>query len=100
MGYLTRFVIETDPENDELWEKLRQDDELGEVFIEGRVTAKWYSHERDLKDLSLKYPEVLFTVYGEGEESGDIWRKYFKNGKMQVCKAVITFPEFDEAKME
>lgn len=62
--------------------------------------TKWYDHEKDMKTYSQKYPEVLFILSGEGEESGDIWRKYFKNGRVQTCKAKITFDEFDESKLK
>jgi hypothetical protein len=41
-------------------------------------------------------PDVLFTLSGEGEESGDIWRKYYKNGKCQTTAAVIQLDDFDE----
>ena len=60
---------------------------------------KWYIHEQDMKELSKIYPETTFLLEGEGEDSEDIWRKYFKNGKMQVCKAEIVFPAFDESKL-
>lgn len=70
-------------------------------FINGRAdSCKWYDHEEDLKRVSERFPTVLFTLSGEGEESGDIWRKYFKDGKMQKCEAKITFDEFDEAKLK
>ena len=47
-------------------------------------TCKWYEHEAELKSFSAKHPNVLFTLHGEGEETGDIWDKYFLNGKCQV----------------
>jgi hypothetical protein len=61
--------------------------------------CSWYEHEKDLNDFSRKYPDVLFELYGEGENPGDMWKKYFRNGKMQVCKAELTFPPFDEKKL-
>lgn len=61
--------------------------------------VKWYYHEEDMKDLSLKFPEIVFVLRGEGEDNDDTWYKYFKNGKMQSCYAVITFDEYDESKL-
>lgn len=61
--------------------------------------CKWYNHEDELRAFSLRYPDVVFVLRGEGEDSGDIWIKYIKNGKCQVCKAMIVFDEFDEAKL-
>jgi beta-glucanase (GH16 family) len=62
--------------------------------------CKWYDHERHVAMISKKYPNVVFKLIGEGEESGDMWAKYFKNGMIQVCKAKITYDEFDENKLE
>jgi hypothetical protein len=62
-------------------------------------SCKWYDHESDMALFSKKYPESLFVLKGEGEESGDIWIKYFLNGKMQRAEAKITFEEFDESKL-
>lgn len=68
------------------------DDNFGEE-------VKWYDHEEDMKAFSRKFPAVLFTLNGEGEESGDVWVKYFKNGKMQASKAEIKLAAFDPAKL-
>ena len=62
--------------------------------------TKWYEHEEDMKRVSKAFPETLFILEGNGEEKGDIWRKYFKNGKVQVSKIVISFDAFDEKKLK
>jgi hypothetical protein len=61
--------------------------------------AKWYSHEEDMRELSKKYPDLVFQIKGEGEESGDLWIEYYKNGKMQEAPAKIVYDDFDETKL-
>lgn len=70
------------------------------LFLESGEETKWYEHEEDMKFLSLQFPEVLFKLHGEGEENGDVWDKYFMNGKMQHCHAIMTIPPFDKSKLE
>jgi len=62
-------------------------------------SCKWYDHETDMKRLSEQFPNVVFTLNGRGEESGDVWVKYFKNGKMQSSKAEIKLDTFDPKKL-
>jgi hypothetical protein len=61
--------------------------------------CKWYEHVEEMKKMSLAFPNVLFTLAGEGEESGDVWRKYFLNGKVQVSKIKMEFDPFDPIKL-
>jgi len=60
---------------------------------------KWNNHEDDMLSYSEKHPKVLFLLSGNGENQGDLWKKYFKNGKMQESRAVITYEEYDENKL-
>lgn len=61
---------------------------------------KWYEHEKDMRWLSLKTPNIVWSLHGEGEETGDLWQKYFKNGKMQVAQARIEYDDYDEKELK
>lgn len=61
--------------------------------------TKWYDYQSDLVEFSKQFPEWLFTLKGEGEESGDIWKLYVLNGKSQKAEARIVFDEFDHNKL-
>ena len=63
-------------------------------------TCKWYDQEQDMKIFSEKFPTVIFKLQGAGEDMGDLWVKYFKNGKMQKCIAIISYEEYDESKLK
>jgi len=47
----------------------------------------------------LKYPDILFTLEGKGEESDDLWISYYQNGKAQHCQAEIVYPEYNPLMM-
>lgn len=78
----------------------KEGDYLASAYRGYGQSMKWYDHVKDMKALSQQFPTVLFTLKGEGEEAGDLWIKYFRNGKMQECRAEIVFPPFDEAKLK
>lgn len=63
-------------------------------------SCKWYSYEQEMREFSKSYPNWLFQLDGEGEESGDIWRKYFVNGKMQDANARTVYDDFDADKLQ
>ena len=65
-----------------------------------RVSCKWYEHQTDLALFSKKYPDLLFILRGEGEEPGDLWVFFAKNGKAYKDKAKIVFEEFDAKKLK
>ncbi len=96
MGYRTRFELEIIENNNT---EIDYAEEIGELSDYGDCfddEIKWYDHEEHMKEYSKKYPETVFCLKGEGDENDDIWAKYFKNGKMQVCKAKIIFDDYSE----
>lgn len=103
MGYYTRYELTVTPELDIAFIQNRIDggrdlDDLEELSDE---TTKWYEHEKDMRALSKDYPDHLFQLDGRGEEQGDVWRKYFKDGKMQKWVPEEQEPEpFDETKLK
>jgi len=69
-------------------------------FGETENSCKWYDWKEDLKELSNRYQGFLFELIGVGEETEDIWKAFFLNGKCQLCPGRIVFEEFDIAKMK
>ena len=68
--------------------------------VDGHLNGvKWYDYDEHLLKISKQFPDDVITLYGTGEEDGDIWRTYYKNGKSQYAKAVITFAPYDESKL-
>lgn len=74
-------------------------DNTCDFYFDMSDADKWYDHDKEMTELSLKFPETLFYLYGEGEECGDSWYTYYKNGKMQHCPAIITYDKYDESKL-
>lgn len=121
MGYYTRFKLNTinnkykvsdiicymkkaSHESDAYYPFKREfDDYLFDESISDfemdSVESKWYEHHEEMIELSKRFPETIFCLYGDGEENGDTWYKYYKNGKSQYCPAKITYDEYDESKL-
>lgn len=100
MGYYTYHTLTVlEGYNDEInhEEEIGKAIDFAEVFDE---SSKWYDMEIDMKKYSLKHPEVLFSIEGEGEESRDLWKSFFKNGKSFTAKTEIVFEEYNENKLQ
>ena len=118
MGYYTRFELSHDSVDVEVTKAIYEaigsfgessdiDIAIGLVDCNERSTVygpsqgtKWYEHDEDMKELSSKFPEILFTLEGKGEEVGDLWRNYYMGGKMQLGETTITYAPFDPNKLE
>jgi hypothetical protein len=100
MGYYTNYkleIIEGDDYEIDHEEEISNLTDYNDVFDEG---IKWYEHDTDMLKHSKAYPNTLFKLIGEGEDSDGLWYKYYKNGKMQYCPAIITYDEYDESKLK
>ena len=104
MGYYTHHTLEVPYENEGLISVFREECEGAVYAIDDNgyceESTKWYDHEKDLRKFSKKHPDVIFTLKGEGEESGDLWVEYYKAGKMQRCKAKIVYDDYDDSELE
>ena len=104
MAYLTTYTLKTHKSDKCISEILSQvkKSDFEEMFFaiseQGRTkeSCSWYDHEGDIIKLSLLFPDTIFDLHGSGEESGDIWHKYFFRGKVQRCRAIITFDEYNQ----
>lgn len=57
---------------------------------------KWYDWEKDLVNVSKRWPHLMFDINGEGEEATDLWRARIRNGESEIVRAKIVFPEFEK----
>jgi len=113
MGYYTAFSLElktasgnnlfSHPDPDPIIAELRGENKEAEYCLDvdglTEETGKWYDVDSDMKAFSLKHPDVVFVMSGEGEESGDMWTNYFHNGKMQECRVKISYPPYDPSEL-
>jgi hypothetical protein len=113
MGYLTRFELTT---SDRDGAKSRETCEtcghkssvshveniikINDGYSPFGDDTKWYNHHDQMIEYSKRFPDVVFTLSGEGEESDDIWKKYYKDGKSQTEYAEIQVAGFNVDKLE
>ena len=99
MGYYTKYELEVKEETRTDIDHEKEICDIVDYKYLFEDATKWYDHEKDMRDYSKKYPRTLFILSGIGEESPDLWRRYFKNGKMQDTKAIITYVKYEESKL-
>lgn len=106
MGYYTKYLVKIlnadgSPDTSNVWDWLHTNDkELFETVNHSGDECKWYEHDNDMRKLSIRFPDSVFILSGEGEESGDVWKKYYMNGSLQEARGIITFDDFDPNKLD
>lgn len=108
MGYYTQFLITWDKHEDETIDQAIEkkfneitgidEESFGwsyDVWDGDKKTysitfnAKWYNWKKDMNELSRAYPDMIFRVTGDGEESGDFWKSIWKDGCYEIQYAEI-----------
>lgn len=115
MGYYTSYTIQaTGLENNLPISEERADamkerlEAISGYTFEGDIrenlytseSIKWYDCCRDMNQMSKEFPDLLFIVYGDGEETEDLWYCYHANGMFQFDEAEIRFAGFNQSKLE
>lgn len=91
---LAKIIYEIGPQPTE--EEIKYINEVNGVYDVLSDSMKWYEHEGDMCKLSEMFPELYFTLEGDGEESDDYWRKLFHNGELiGTVDGEIYYPDFD-----
>ena len=103
MGYYTKYKLTVTGDYNKVAKAIEDKNAPERIKIAlGNYSdsMKWYDYNEDVWKYSKKHPEVLFTLTGEGEDSGDLWIMWTKNGK-QIRKVVeIIWPTLNEDELE
>jgi hypothetical protein len=88
-----------DPISEELTDEILEKLDIGylqDVFTDGnQITSDFASlddYEDGLRKISLEYPDVLFTIKGDGENTTDLWHGLACNGKYKEKEVEIVYP--------
>ena len=54
---------------------------------------KWYDAVDFFIDLSAHFPNIVFSIMGDGEDYEDNWKLYAKDGQTQCVDGVMAYPE-------
>lgn len=105
MGYYTNFSLNLSGVKAGWRDRLEDEIARMDIFKDGNIEdgyfacAKWYGVESDMLLLSARFPDVLFELEGDGEDSDDHWLHYYKGGQAMHNGIEIVRHEFDETRL-
>lgn len=105
MGYMTSYSLTVLDAHNSVLEAISDEVDRMDVFEEGNAQdgwfswTTWYDWEEDMVLLSRRFPDVLFRLHGDGDDSEDLWDAYFLGGRMQMCPGKIVYDDFDPEKL-
>lgn len=102
MGYYTNYELEVEgsgPVYDKFMREIdnivvardNYDLDVRKLMDGGYDEMKWYEHDEDMKQMSSEWPNMLFILKGAGEERGDVWKAWYRNGGIHKLKAKVVF---------
>jgi len=105
MGYYTDYEIEVIDDSVDINVFINEFEKVTGYNIDSTLELnceKWYSNHGDMLRLSKIFPDAIFKVSGVGEERGDEWVRYYKDGKSQNAniRLVRVMDDFDERKLK
>lgn len=78
-------------------ESIKDYDFINNYYFEESQT--WYAFDEDMLKLSRMFPNVVFCLWGEGEERDDNWRVVYHNGSAAGSHGRIVYnyePMYEE----
>jgi hypothetical protein len=102
MGYCTVYTLKTKEKKDGKWEYSEPSvqEDFAETFSKAynpdpeaiwEEAQKWYEAQEDLIDFSKSHPEILFELFGFGDDSDDIWVLYVLNEESFRSEGRVVF---------
>ena len=64
------------------------------------LVGQWEKEKDPRAKREDRYKLAAQIAENKGEDDGDLSNTYFKNGKFQLCGAVITYDDYDESKLQ
>ena len=105
MGYCFVYTLTADNFSPDLEDVICKEIDNLDIFEEGDCKYGWGGYgswsfcDEDLIAISEKFPNVLFTLTGHGDNADDIWRTCYKGGMLQTDCADVVYKVFDETKL-
>ena len=111
MGYATYYSLNIYTDHTEDYQKVIPEDKYNEIrkeldefisekeghdyFTFDEETHHWNNIDQEISEFSLRYPELWFFVYGDGDDQGDEHRHVYHNGKYETIGLPRIWPEID-----
>ena len=71
------------------------------TLVKEGLWGTWEHHVGYMARLSRYWPDVVFILEGEGEDScSDVWRDYYRAGQQQTVFEEVIWAPFDPDKLE
>lgn len=95
MGYYTTYQITcSDPgQTDEAIDWLVERTGMSRDHFNGNLPAKWYNYNEDMVALSLTRPGLTYRLEGHGEDTGDVWVAWYRDGQTQGWQLDVQVPQ-------